>query len=620
MLAVALLTLTPSSAQEPVLPNTPFDYTRQIPAHYLVDALPGPQQPSAAAIDNEPATNRVTDAGATLGRVLFYDRKLSANGTVSCSSCHVQEQGFSDARRLSVGVHGGRTRRHSMGLVNSRFYESGRFFWDERAATLEEQVLQPIQDPVEMDLSLEELVDIVESQAYYPRLFVQAFGDATINTERIGRALAQFVRSINSYNSRYDQGRATVNNANADFPNFSAQENRGKDLFFRPRQGVRCVTCHGTESFSGVRLPGSNVLAMNNGLDAVSTNDLGVFETTNNPADLGKFKTPSLRNVNERAPYMHDGRFATLEDVVAFYSNDIQNHENLAQQLRQNNGQPVRFNFNAQERTDLVAFLRTLSDTSVMSDARFSDPFVETETAVSALSLSSASYQVSEGEQALNVVVVREGSVDPAVDVTLVSQPGSATAGLDFEAVSARLSWGAGEAAMRTVTIPIVDDVLVEDEENFSIALTAFSADATPGSVTSANVVIADDDEFTSTVCVPSSTELCLGESGRFRARLAWSTGEQGGAATAVPLEDGGSSGLFYFFDPTNIEMLLKVLDACTPDLGNRHWIFYAATTDLAFELEVTDTWTGQIRRYSNPEGRVALPVADTQAFDCSLE
>jgi len=388
-----------------------------------------------------------------------------------------------------------------------------------------------------------------------------------------------------------------------------------------PRQGVRCLTCHGTESFSGVLINnGGNVIATNNGLDAVSTTDLGVIETTNNPADLGRFKTPSLRNVNERAPYMHDGRFDTLEEVVAFYSNDIEDHDNLAPQLRRNDGQPVRFNFNAQERADLVAFLRTLSDDSLMSDAKFSDPFEEVEAEESRLTMSSTTYQVAEEQQAARVVVLREGSSDEAVSTILMSLPGTALAGLDYEAVGTQLSWAAGDAAMKTVTIPIVDDNISEGDEDFSLQLVDFSANALPGSVTTARVVIADNDEDQTSVCIPSPTELCLGESGRFRARLQWSTGEQSGVATALDLGQEASSGLFYFFDPANIEMLLKVLDACTPELGDRFWVFYAATTTLAFELEVTDTWTGHTLNYTNPEGRVAPPVADTQAFACTVE
>ena len=607
-------------AQDPVLPNVPFDYTTNFPAHYMVDAMPGPPRPSAAAIDNEPNTNPVTDDGATLGRVLFYDPKLSANGTVSCASCHQQDHGFSDSRRLSVGFTGGRTRRHSMGIVNARFYETGRFFWDERAATLEDQVLQPIQDPVEMGQTLEGLVDVVGNQAYYPDLFARAFGDPAVNTERIARALAQFVRSINSVNSRYDQGRAAVANAGVDFPNFTAQENRGKRLFMTGGQGrPSCLTCHGTESFSGMVLPGGGgVAATNNGLDAASTTDLGVFETTNNPADLGKFKTPSLRNVADRPPFMHDGRFNTLEEVLVFYSNGIQDHDNLAPHLQQNNGQPVRFNFDAQDRADLAAFLRTLSDNTLMSDAKFSDPFPDEVQEAPRVSLSSATYDVGEGEEFLSVVVLREGSVDDTLEVTLTTQPGTAQSGLDYQATQTTLSWAAGETAMRTVDIPIYEDGLVEGDETFSVQLTGLSAGAEAGSVTNAQVALADNDNAAPSECLPSTTELCLGDSGRFRARLQWSTGEQSGMATSVAFDEGSESGLFYFFDPGNIEMLIKVLDACVPELGDRYWIYYAATTTLAFELEVTDTWTGQTRNYSNPEGLVAPPVADTEGFPCA--
>lgn len=197
----------------PDLPETPYNYSQiTLPQHFSVNAFPA-NLPQNAVTDNDntPADNPITDAGATLGRVLFYERKLSANETVACATCHQQEFAFTDPLALSVGFEGGTTRRRSMSLINARFYESGKFFWDERADTLEDQVLEPIQDHVEMGLTLEELVTVVESQDYYPDLFTDAFGDSEVTTDRISRALAQFVRSIVSYRSKYDEGRAQVN-------------------------------------------------------------------------------------------------------------------------------------------------------------------------------------------------------------------------------------------------------------------------------------------------------------------------------------------------------------------------------------------------------------------------
>ena len=367
------------------LPDTPFNYSDiDLPAHYTQNAFP-PQaqfQRAAISLDNTPANNSVTDAGATLGRVLFYDEKLSANGTVSCASCHQAAFGFSDPERLSEGFEGERTRRHSMGLVNARFYFSGKFFWDERAASLEDQVLQPIQDEVEMGLTLHDLERIVSEQAYYPPLFEAAFGSETISSERIGLALAQFVRSLVSTTSKYDLARAEVTNPMLDFPAFTAQENRGKTLFFRPIESItggaiNCAGCHVSEAFVGPMLNGPAVAssATNNGLDVISTDDLGVFEATQNPNDRGKFKSPSLRNIGIRPPYMHDGRFATLEEVIEHYNSGIQDHPTLAPPLRDNDGNPVRLNLSEEDKAALVAFLHTLTDYNMLEDEKFSDPF-----------------------------------------------------------------------------------------------------------------------------------------------------------------------------------------------------------------------------------------------------
>lgn len=354
----------------PILPIESYDYDADLPAHFQVDDLPGPNQTSVVAADNTPAGNPVTDAGATLGRVLFYDTTLSANGTVACASCHVQADGFSDSRVLSVGFEGGTTRRHSMSLVNAAYFDDGTFFWDERAATLEDQVLQPFQDDVEMGLTLPQLEALVDGQSYYDALFVDAFGSDVVTSERIAAALAQFVRSIVADDSRYDDGRALVGNVRQNFPNFTAEENRGKSLFFEGGGGVAsCASCHVTEAM--VNREGG---AMNNGLDAVSTTDLGLAEVTGRTRDEGLFKTPSLRSIEVTAPYMHDGRFATLEEVLEHYSTGVQDHPNLSGPL-DGPGGPRNRNFTAQESADLVAFLRTLTDTDLLTDQRFADPF-----------------------------------------------------------------------------------------------------------------------------------------------------------------------------------------------------------------------------------------------------
>lgn len=355
--------------QTPVLPATHFNYANQ----------PLPPYVNAGNVrdqDNTPNNNPVTDAGATLGRVLFYDKNMSANNTISCASCHQQSAGFSDPAAFSLGFDGELTGRNSMGLANARFYENGTFFWDQRAATLEDQVLMPIQDHVEMGMSLENLVAKLELIDYYGELFTEAFGDPNITTERISLSLSQFIRAMVSYRSKFDVGLAqaggNVDLEDDDFPNFSAQENLGKMLFFSNR--TNCANCHGTPTFAA---PGPR----NNGLDLVFE-DNGIGEVTGDPDDNGLFKVNSLKNIAVTEPYMHDGRFETLEEVIEHYNSGVQNHPNLSPQLRGggggrggNNGQPRRLNLSQAEKDALVAFLETLTDEEMMRDTKFSDPF-----------------------------------------------------------------------------------------------------------------------------------------------------------------------------------------------------------------------------------------------------
>lgn len=340
------------------LPTTAANYAiPTLPAHLRTQAI--------RAQDNTPADNATTNVGATLGRVLFYDKRLSANNTTSCSSCHQAEHGFSDPNRFSNGFAGGHTGRNSMGLTNARYYIRQNFFWDERAATLEEQVLQPIQNTTEMGLTLTELVTKIQAEPYYGTLFTNAFGNSTVTSDRISKALAQFVRSIVSGNSKYDQG------VPIGFSNFTASEARGRGLF----GAAGCAACHGSDNF----VPGN--LIFNNGLENPYV-DKGLGEVTGLISDEGFFKVPSLRNIELTAPYMHDGRFNTLEQVVEFYNSGVVNHPNLSPALRNPPGPPGspppavrRLNLNATQKADLVAFLKTLTDTSVTTDPKFQDPF-----------------------------------------------------------------------------------------------------------------------------------------------------------------------------------------------------------------------------------------------------
>ena len=342
----------------PTLPTTTHlysDASNPLPRHFSQAA---PNAGSPVGADNTPASNITTNAGATLGRVLFYDRRLSVNDRVSCSSCHQQQFAFSDTAKLSRGFAGGFTGRHSMGLTNARFYASGRFFWDDRAASLEAQVLQPIQDATEMGMTLSNVIAKLSATTYYPALFTAAFGSSDITSDRVGLALSQFVRSLVSVNSKFDRAFG-VNGVPNFAATFTAQELAGQDLF-NGRAG--CARCHGTNAHisDGVH---------NTGLDATIT-DVG--------AGNGRFKAPSLRNIAVRPPYMHDGRFQTLEQVIAFYDSGVQNNPGLDGRLRVGpggNGQPLRLNLSTAERASLVAFLGTLTDNTFLTDVRFSNPF-----------------------------------------------------------------------------------------------------------------------------------------------------------------------------------------------------------------------------------------------------
>ena len=345
------------------LPATSYNYANpSLPAYLAAPPIQGQI--------NTPADNQITDLGATLGRVLFYDKNLSKNKTISCASCHKQENAFSDFEVVSKGFNGGSTRRNSMSLIDAKYYPIGMFFWDQRAATLEQQVLMPIQDLVEMGITLDTLVKRVQDQPYYTSLFAKAFGNGMINSNTISKALSQFVRSIISYQSKYDQGRQTLPTApapppNAVFPNFTAQENRGKEIFLSPIGG--CAPCHGSETFTAPE-------AKNNGLDATIT-DRGFGTVTGNAADDGEFKVTSLRNVELTAPYMHDGRFTSLEQVIEHYNSGVKNHPNLSPQLKLPNGQPRLLNISAADKVALVAFLKTLTDRNVTTDVKYSNPF-----------------------------------------------------------------------------------------------------------------------------------------------------------------------------------------------------------------------------------------------------
>jgi cytochrome c peroxidase len=305
------------------LPGTPYDYV----------SLPTSGLPHPANDANNP-DNLITNDGATLGRVLFYDKLLSGNNQVSCASCHKQEFSFADNVAKSQGVNG-QTIRNSMHLVNIRHFAGG-FFWDSRVQGLETQTLIPIQDHIEMDLTLPEMITKLENATYYQALFEKAFGDSEITSDRVSKALSQFIRSLNSYNSKYDRGVPRT-----------AQEQLGFEKFF-DFQGssdpmtTSCVECH-----SGLQLiafTDYDIPALNFTLNA---NGRG-FE--DEPIVM---KVANMKNVELTAPYGHDGRYATLDILFQHHGNDV----------------------SAQDRANLIAFLKTLTDKDFIKDVRYSNPF-----------------------------------------------------------------------------------------------------------------------------------------------------------------------------------------------------------------------------------------------------
>ncbi|NQY96879.1 MAG: cytochrome-c peroxidase [Henriciella sp.] len=347
-----------------------------------LDAYAGQPVPNYITKIND-GGNPITDAGATLGRVLFYDTSLSTTGTVSCASCHIQTLGFSDPAVVSTGVEGGQTGRHSMRLINTMFADEEDFFWDERAPSHEAQESQPIQDHNEMGFSgqngrpdLDTLIAQMEATEYYEELFRFVYLDQNITEERIQLALAQFTKSIQSFDSRYDEGRAQVNNDNAPFPNFTADENAGKDLFMdNPNNGgAGCDRCH--------RAPEFDI--------APNSDQNGIFRVANSVTefDLTNTRSPSLRDMvgpggSSNGPFMHDGSLATIRDVIDHYDNiqaptsepPLSDFLNTLDNRLTQNGNPQNLNLTDTEKDQLEAFLLTLTGDSIYTDEKLSDPF-----------------------------------------------------------------------------------------------------------------------------------------------------------------------------------------------------------------------------------------------------
>ena len=314
---------------------------------------------------NVPADNATTKQGVYLGRKLFYETKLSAGNALSCGSCHKQARAFTDGLAFSKGVDQVLTSRNSMSLVNLLW--ARKFFWDGRANGLEEQAITPLTNPHEMGQPLILSAKKLGQTKIYPALFKLVYGDDHITGERIVKAISQFERTLISANSRYDRYMAGAYKPTPD-------ELRGMALFNNapePEKGIRganCAHCHGG--------PKTYMeLFHNNGLDSIPK-DAGIAARTGLATDRGRFKVPTLRNIALTAPYMHDGRFNTLEEVVDHYSEHIEGSASLSSFLRgeSNEAGGKSLKLHPQEKKQIIAFLNMLTDSAFINNPAFSDP------------------------------------------------------------------------------------------------------------------------------------------------------------------------------------------------------------------------------------------------------
>lgn len=343
------------------LPDIPLNYETELPEFILNAPTPWGNNGGSNTL------GLVSNPGSTLGRVLFYDKKLSLDGTVSCASCHKQELSFADDKAFSEGIMDTETTRNTMHINDIGWQGSEELFWDGRATVLEEMVIEPIINPDELGLDIVDLIQKMEETDYYADLFTEAFGTPAITEERIGDALSQFVRSYVSFESKFDQG---LQNG---FANFTQSELEGMDLF-----EANCGFCHASPHFGASEF-NSMLLGANftNGLDSV-TSDPGMGGWTNNPFFDGVFKTPTLRNIEVTGPYMHDGRFETLEEVVDFYSEGLQPHPNsFFQWMGTGTGGVIGLELTEDEKENMVNFMKTLTDNNYLTNEKWSNPFIE---------------------------------------------------------------------------------------------------------------------------------------------------------------------------------------------------------------------------------------------------
>ena len=362
--------ITPDQ-QTPKLPETPYSYNvLSLPAGAsqaggIFDDVIDPSKPSN--------TINITPWGATLGRVLFYDKNLSLNNTIACASCHHQDKAFADGQQFSTGFQGRITPRNSMAIINP--ITQNNLFWDSRSRTISDLSLKPVQNHIEMGMEdLDVLERKLEKISYYPALFKKAFGTEVVTKERVSEALSQFIGSITTSRSRFD---FFMNN---DLVHLNELERLGMNLFNSDK--AKCSSCHGGGNMSAQDGPNDPYGGGGTGSLGSVVNDLR--GATNIGLDLqykdngfgdGKFRIPSLRNIELTGPYMHDGRFKTLEEVLDHYTDGIKPHKHLDVKFTDGHGNLKRLDLSSVEKKAIIAFLKTLTDKEMTTDPKYSDPF-----------------------------------------------------------------------------------------------------------------------------------------------------------------------------------------------------------------------------------------------------
>lgn len=332
----------------------------------LIDETPYNLEYGALPAPTLPADNPLTVQGVQLGKMLFFEKLMSKDESQACADCHQQADGFSDSDRFSLGVEGLEGKRQAMPIFNMA-YHSNEFFWDGRATLLRDQSLLPIQDPLEMNETLENVITKLSNEKIYRDQFTRAFGSEEITAEKMSLAMEQFMLSIVSYDSKYDRYLAGA-------VELTESEARGLALFeteynpfFPEFSGADCAHCHGGANFE-------NDQYMNNGLDTdAEFTDMGREDVTNYAADRAKFKVPTLRNIAVTAPYMHDGRFQTLEEVIDHYNEGIK--ESSTADVTVLNTKETGLFLEEQDKTDLINFLKTLTDETFLENEEYRSPF-----------------------------------------------------------------------------------------------------------------------------------------------------------------------------------------------------------------------------------------------------